>query len=95
MLAEMDASTSLELTPTEIREPEVRCRFCGETMDKGELHGVLIDRCAVADHGLWFDGAELQKMLAGSVGLPTDLPGGRDRASWLQVVLTGAGAPED
>lgn len=70
MLAEMGAAPPA-LTIGRA-EQALSCGFCGQRMDKGELHGILVDRCQ--RHGWWFDGSELQKTLASAAGLEVESP---------------------
>lgn len=52
----------LALHPATVVEPARRCPRCMSDMAKHDLHGVIVDRCSA--HGLWFDGEELQRVLA-------------------------------
>jgi Zn-finger nucleic acid-binding protein len=47
----------------------IACRFCGATMVRVPCGPVFLDRC---DHcgGLWFDGGELEAVIAWPEGLP-------------------------
>jgi Zn-finger nucleic acid-binding protein len=67
------------LTPqaATVKEARRKCPVCGRNMDKvwlGQDPKVLIDRCP-ANHGLWFDGGELNQVLCvvkapGAAGAP-------------------------
>ena len=93
MLEEM-GSALRPLQRSARREAALRCGTCGETMEKGELHGVLLDRCP--HHGLWFDASELQRTLARAAGLeaPTDPATRRPDVSLLEEVLRGGGGED-
>ena len=43
---------------------ERHCPVCDETMDEPLIFDIPIDRCAA--HGMWFDKAELEKVIAHS-----------------------------
>jgi Zn-finger nucleic acid-binding protein len=53
----------------------IACRFCGATMTRLPCGPVTLDRC---DHcgSLWFDGGELDSLLAGAESLPAHAPKG-------------------
>jgi Zn-finger nucleic acid-binding protein len=60
-----------------------KCPICGTKMDKawvGNDPKILIDRCP-AEHGLWFDAGELQKVLREM--LPPGSPQYQDVVSFL------------
>jgi Zn-finger nucleic acid-binding protein len=66
-----------ELPPIGL-EPGARpCPVCTTPLRVGEVEGVAVDRCA--DHGVWFEGGELQHALANSARPPR---------SWLGRLLS-------
>jgi uncharacterized protein len=53
------------LPDTQSSEKKVRCPKCARKMNKiriGQPDGILIDSCT-ENHGLWFDGGELEELL--------------------------------
>ena len=53
--------------PSDRKETARKCPYCRGKMDKvlmGPDEGVIIDKCA-RGHGLWFDGGELETVVAG------------------------------
>lgn len=62
--AKVEAQVALEYTGG--RYSERHCPACDEQMDEPLIYDVPIDRCAA--HGMWFDKAELDKVLTRSRG---------------------------
>jgi uncharacterized protein len=76
---------TLHLTPTKSDEKKRRCPICNHKMDKvlvGE-ETILIDSCP-RGHGLWFDGGELQQLIAQVIKEPS---GKSEMASFLSDVF--------
>ena len=46
--------------------PRIVCPFCSQKMDIGWLDFLQVDSCA--EHGLWFEDAELERALAYEIG---------------------------
>lgn len=67
---------TLALKPDDDPGVAIDCPRCGVPMKHHSLYEMQVDRCA--DHGVWFDGEELGKVLTD--GRPPDPePGGRLR----------------
>jgi hypothetical protein len=81
LIGEM-GSRPWELPPAAGAPGERRCPACAATLTVEQLEGVTVDRCA--EHGVWFDKAELEAALQHAVGVD----GSSEQVSWWRRLVS-------